>query len=486
MFPSNDSTFSIPISQKRQRAFDFEPNVDFEPTFNYPKGQSTFKFKSNVAKWTATIPSTSPWLTFGEEKANEITGERTDVTLQLNFDKSEEETAREAIITVRANSEFTPAGKDSSFQIKVTQNRGRAFEFDSDFEFYRPLFFTEDDTIFKFQSNVANWKAESSNPSWLTVETKSGDRGDMTLRISHTRNTSELKSRTATITVTATTTESEDSTFVIEVEQYVKGTFLNNEGKKIKFAPGNLQYCATQNKWRFAEHQYDRCGAGGAESTVYWNDNGTQRKCDNRQMSATYGGWIDMFKWCATGQSDGVAPYASPGVAYMSKFSEWGQNIIGDYPANTWRTIDEKELKAILAKKANQGATPSYIFVLVESDSNDPIAGILLLPNEFTWKKAGVEDIFGAINNSLPRNINLTYLNALEAAGCVFLPGNSENYSNEIDKYTTYWVYGKPSWNPAPFTVRFNFYYNLGQNYATSAASNLGPKNSVRLIRDLE
>ncbi|MBQ5532192.1 MAG: Ig-like domain-containing protein, partial [Bacteroidales bacterium] len=38
---------------------------------------------------------------------------------------------------------------------------------------------------------------------------------------------------------------------------------VNGQGGKVLFSPGNLQYQASTNTWRFAEHQYDYVGDGG-------------------------------------------------------------------------------------------------------------------------------------------------------------------------------------------------------------------------------
>ena len=56
-----------------------------------------------------------------------------------------------------------------------------------------------------------------------------------------------------------------------------KAFTINANGDKIFFSQGNLQYQASTNTWRFAEHQYDLIGS------------------DNSNISSTYSGWIDLF-----------------------------------------------------------------------------------------------------------------------------------------------------------------------------------------------
>ena len=57
------------------------------------------------------------------------------------------------------------------------------------------------------------------------------------------------------------------------------GLFSVSATQRVYFSQGNLQYQASTDTWRFAEHQYDYVGS------------------DNRSISSTYSGWIDLFGW---------------------------------------------------------------------------------------------------------------------------------------------------------------------------------------------
>ncbi|MBR6919550.1 MAG: Ig-like domain-containing protein [Bacteroidales bacterium] len=72
---------------------------------------------------------------------------------------------------------------------------------------------------------------------------------------------------------------------------------VNANGDKIQFSPGNLQYQASTNKWRFAEHTYDVVGDGGVHE-------GNVPGSDNLQVSMFYDGWIDQFSWATSGWHD--------------------------------------------------------------------------------------------------------------------------------------------------------------------------------------
>lgn len=81
---------------------------------------------------------------------------------------------------------------------------------------------------------------------------------------------------------------------------------------KIRFSKGNLQYQASTNTWRFAEHQYDYIGG------------------DNSNISSSYSGWIDLFGWGTSGWSGSGAVYYHPwDTAYSSCANDYGPR--GDY-----------------------------------------------------------------------------------------------------------------------------------------------------------
>ena len=94
---------------------------------------------------------------------------------------------------------------------------------------------------------------------------------------------------------------------------------VNAEGLQVQFAQGNLQYQASSNTWRFAEHQYDIVG-DATIGNVY--ENGV--KSDNTAISSDYDGWIDLFGW-----GTGINPtLATTENGDYIVYSEWGDNAI--------------------------------------------------------------------------------------------------------------------------------------------------------------
>jgi glycosyltransferase involved in cell wall biosynthesis len=89
----------------------------------------------------------------------------------------------------------------------------------------------------------------------------------------------------------------------------IPGQFsINENGKKVIFSQGNLQYNPAENIWRFAEKQYDMIGA------------------DNANISPTYNGYIDLFGW-GTGNNPTLA---SEAAADYATFTDWGIHPISN------------------------------------------------------------------------------------------------------------------------------------------------------------
>ena len=137
-------------------------------------------------------------------------------------------------------------------------------------------------------------------------------------------------------------------------EGAINGLFtINENGDQVYFSQGNLQYQASTNTWRFAEHQWDIVG-NDTLGTVY--ENGV--KCKNSLISPTYDGWIDLFCWGTSGYNHGAScyqPYSTDDhddryYAYgsytynlydLTGQADWGYNMIlnGGNQTNQWRTL---------------------------------------------------------------------------------------------------------------------------------------------------
>lgn len=192
----------------------------------------------------------------------------------------------------------------------------------------------------------------------------------------------------------------------------LKGKFsVNASGTQVQFAKGNLQYQATTDTWRFAEHQYDTIGEG------------------NTYMSASYDGWIDLFGW-----GTGNAPTRSESETFNS-FVDWGVNPIsnGGNQPNQWRTLTADEWIYIIFGRIKDNRID-----LAGLGSVNGINGFILLPDD--WGYTGVPFVSISESNNIawdPDNnvyydpkggmfANNTYTVAqwqqMEAHGAVFFP----------------------------------------------------------------
>lgn len=186
-------------------------------------------------------------------------------------------------------------------------------------------------------------------------------------------------------------------TFAIEnTEGALSGEFSVSSTKKVRFSKGSLQYQASTNTWRFAEHQWDYVG-DAIQGTVYENG----EKSNNALISMSYSGWIDLFGFSTSSTYFGVNTSGSSS-SYSGEFIDWGINI-GD----GWRTLSKVEIQYLLSEREN--ARNLYFCAIV----ND-VKGVILLPDN--GGNIQFSDIIA------PSLCTLERWNSLEAVGAVFLP----------------------------------------------------------------
>ena len=216
---------------------------------------------------------------------------------------------------------------------------------------------------------------------------------------------------------------------------YEPKPFSVSSNRQITFSPGNLQYNATQGShqcadgttlqgtWRFAEHQWDYVGD------------------DNKNISATYDGWIDLFGWGTSGWNSGANTYQPwamsvtnsdyyPGNSYENNLTgnyanaDWGvYNQIGDDEPGSWRTLTKDEWNYLISTRPD--AINKYGAAKVNG-----MTGVVILPDVFTLPAdcgftAGMTSASNWYDWSYVATTNIytaTQWQLMEAAGAVFLP----------------------------------------------------------------
>ncbi|MBR1487674.1 MAG: serine/threonine protein kinase [Bacteroidales bacterium] len=204
-------------------------------------------------------------------------------------------------------------------------------------------------------------------------------------------------------------------------EGAVSGLFTVGEGRQVYFSRGNLQYRASTDTWRFAEHQQDFVGAG------------------NMKIAPDYDGWIDLFGWGTSGYEHGALNWQpwSPNLdtrsdvryhaygrpdAHLSDGdgrADWGYNRIvnGGDKEHLWRTPRLSEWLCLLFVR-NTASGVRFAKAQVGG-----VNGLILLPD--SWRNAvyplnatnQCEADFDA--NPIPLS---DWTQRLEPAGAVFLP----------------------------------------------------------------
>ena len=201
-----------------------------------------------------------------------------------------------------------------------------------------------------------------------------------------------------------------------EKESRLYGPFsINNQGDKVYFSQGDLQYQASTDTWRFAEHQWDFVG-DDTDGNVFEND----VKCNNALTSDSYDGWIDLFGW-GTGQKPTYTGCYYEDIPFYKDFHEWGDNKISNGANRSWRTLTNNEWHYITMRNRNDKSIKvSYVSVEMEG-----ISGMALLPD--TWNN----ELYPLVNNTSYTISKSDWMRYFESQGAVFLP---VSYSRECDK----------------------------------------------------
>ena len=235
------------------------------------------------------------------------------------------------------------------------------------------------------------------------------------------------------------------------------GTFSVSSYRKVTFSPGNLQYQASTNSWRFAPKQTD-----------YIGDN-------NQYISSYYSGWIDLFGW-----GTGSAPTkTSTSYSSYSSYTEWGSNPIGNDAANTWRMLTKDEWYYLRYTRANASKLCGIAQV-------NGVNGLILLPDDWVcpsgvYFKSGFSSYEGKEYFASYQSFSADQGSKMEKAGAVFLPaagyrnGTSLTVSNAVGWY----------WTSTPSGSSEAYYFNFDSDSSGHSDYERDDGHAVRLVKDL-
>ena len=210
---------------------------------------------------------------------------------------------------------------------------------------------------------------------------------------------------------------------------------ISADGKKVYFSRGNLQYQASTNTWRFAEHQFDFVGY------------------DNPKASATYDGWIDLLGWGTSGYNHGALSYQpydmyqdnSLEPSHYNVYNSYTKNLYDDNGMADWGKANpisnggnQAGLWRVLTvnKTWHGGGEIEYLLQIRTVNGKDPWAeavigycktrGLIILPDEWNWNETPELNALQSKWKPGATDYNLEYTYSqwavMEAAGAVFLP----------------------------------------------------------------
>ncbi len=285
--------------------------------------------------------------------------------------------------------------------------------------------------------------------------------------------------------VTATYKKLDDSSK--PVNGALPGEFSVSATEKVKFSMGNLQYQASTDTWRFAEHQYDIIGA------------------DNEHISSTYDGWIDLFGWGTSGNSSHdvyvkhTSPFSATTATVNTKVNSYGYgpstnqtdvNLTGTsanydwgvYNAisnggnqkGQWRVLSKDEWTYLYSGRANAASLRTKATV-------EGAAGYIFFPDN--WEQP--EGISAVLDAGAFATNSYTWWewNILEAQGAVFLPAAGSRYGVAVSSVGSYGGYWSSTYGSSSLAYSFSFdSSSVGASSGYRRCSGL----SVRLVQEVK
>lgn len=249
----------------------------------------------------------------------------------------------------------------------------------------------------------------------------------------------------------------------------IRAEFSVSDSTKVYFSQGNLQYQASTNTWRFAEHQWDYVGN------------------DNENISEKYAGWIDLFGWGTSGYN-GKNPYMTSkkdtdygdgendiaGTNY-----DWGvYNKIsnGGNQTGLWRTLTYDEWSYLISGRAQANR-------LMRQGRVNNMNGLILLPDSWATETPSSVRFTYDPGNYSTNVYSLDEWAVMESYGAVFLPAagcrNGTGVS-AVGSYGSYWSSSAVDYYYAGF-LDFDSYY-VGTSYDGYRDNG----RSVRLVQNVK
>lgn len=251
------------------------------------------------------------------------------------------------------------------------------------------------------------------------------------------------------------------------------GVFTLEDGRKICFSKGNLQFHCKNYEFRFAENQYDVIGEA------------------NKNIAPNYDGWIDLFGWGTSGYmgcqptetSKKYSEYGPASGDIAGTKYDWGvYNPItnGGNKEGLWRTPTAEEMRYLLNNRPHADKLKISCKIFGKR-------GFILIPSIDFWEKR----LCFPIDTTTTNEFDEEQWRTLEEMGCVFFCtceiGRRFGDGRTMQAWEGGWygVYSTASRNTTYRCYVYNADFE-GSTYGKSGLRGLEIGNSVRLIKDIE
>ena len=250
-----------------------------------------------------------------------------------------------------------------------------------------------------------------------------------------------------------------------KLEGALPGVFTLKDGKKIRFAQGNLQFNPKKYEFRFAKEQYETLG-----------------KEANEKCAPNYDGWIDIFGWGTSGYM-GCQPFeddlnekdygpASGDLTGENANYDWGvYNPItnGGNKEGLWRTPTSEEMRYILAERPNAAKLKLKCMVC-------GVEGFIIMPDDF-WSIRLRFPIEISSTDPKDNQFDKDQWEFLESVGVLFIPSSCYKYFESWSS-RWYWYADSSFWTT---TRMYHATYN-----GISTVTRRWHKFPVRLVKDVK
>ena len=261
----------------------------------------------------------------------------------------------------------------------------------------------------------------SSNASWVrsNIGVEKGNK-KITLTVDAAPTTTYDPTEAVVTLKPQTSTSDDEKTYIyITRAGQPAPVFTIDKGKKVMFAPGNLQYSPAGNMWRFAEHQYTIIGE------------------DNKYISATGFDYIDLFGWGTSGYNE-CYPYL---FADDAKYGPTGEHDIegteydwGVYNSDKIENSPNKNYKWFTLSSMDWNYILEHNVTTLGKFNG--VEGLFVFPDG--WEKISTM----TFSNYTSFSYSLANENVVTENGVLFLPNagyrNNKNYGTGV--FGRYWT----------------------------------------------